>query len=120
MRILGLDLGQPHDKPNVQLNYREVSYSFPEGEEYFHDNNRQIKNNKDFLEFNFSTGGDYVNKFAIGLDGSAGIGGSMRIGGNMNVTSGRITLGYTGTDLDSFSGQSTPTNSMYISNKVVV
>ncbi len=123
LRMYGLDLGNPalNDKPNVQLNYRTISYALPGGgSDTINDNNRQIKNNKDFLEFNFSTGGDYVNKFAIGLDGSAGIGGSMRIGGNMNVTSGRITLWYTGTDLDSFSGQSTPTNSMYISNKVVV
>ena len=122
LRMYGLDLGNPalNDKPNVQLNYRTISYSLPSGEAINNDNNRQIKNNKDFLEFNFSTWGDYTNKFAIGLDGSAGIGSSMRIGGNMNVTSGRITLWYTGTDLDSFSGQSTPTNSMYISNKVVV
>lgn len=73
--------------PNIQLNYAEETPSDPESFDVpmLTYNNRQIKNNKSFLQFNFSTGGDYVNKFAIGLDGNIDIGGSAGISGSLGI-----------------------------------
>jgi hypothetical protein len=136
--MYGLDLGNPalNDKPNVQLNYRTISYSFPSGEAINNDNNRQIKNNKDFLEFNFSTGGDYLNAFAIGSNGSVGIGtgtpacgSSTQCGlhmsqkdmyiedGEVSVINSKIIMApdtNVGYSYDSY-----PVNSLYVGNKIV-
>lgn len=113
LRMYGLDLGNPalNDKPNVQLNYRTISYSFPSGEAINNDNNRQIKNNKDLLEFNFSTGGDYTTKLAVWS--TSGV----YVDGNMNVTSGKIGLGY---DTNESTFSTYPNNSMFISEKLVL
>ena len=109
LRIFGLDLGHVNDKPNIQLNYKEVSYALPgAGSDIINDYNRQIKNNKSFLQFNFFTGGAYTTKLAV------------RSNGHLNIPSGKIILGFDDDDggYDTFA--TLPNNSMFISEKLVL
>lgn len=128
--------------PNIQLNFTQQNQPTPGMPDTYSSYQRQIKNNKSFLQFNFFTGGDYVNNFAIWSDGSVGIGGSLGIGTSTPTCGSSTTCGLHMSQKDmyiedgevsvinskiimapdtnmGYSYDSYPVNSLYIGNKIV-